>query len=172
MDKIVPDDWYTNTDSTFSLVDGSPFYEHGKLRNGNTGSDDEEIHLSDDEVESQRKPKKVMSVNANVTQLQPANECRQVNRVMVKNYLHNMVESELVPQFHQYVVKGQVYERDIDYRRIYESGREAQEDQQGGTMNRRDGSPPPQRRRSPRNHKPAPAKKNAKRKQPKPTLVP
>ena len=82
-----------------------------------------------------------MSVNANVTQLQPANECRQVNRVMVKSYLHNMVESELVPQFRQYVVKGQVYERDIDYRRIYESGREAPEGQQR-TKTRMNGSPP------------------------------
>ena len=51
---------------------------------------------------------------------------------MVKNYLHNMVESELVPQLRQFMVKGQVYERDIDYRRVYKVARRHQETNKKG----------------------------------------
>ena len=51
LDKIVPDEWYATTESTLSLVDGSPFDEHGKLRNGDTGSNDGEVHPDDDKVE-------------------------------------------------------------------------------------------------------------------------
>ena len=110
LDNIVPDEWYATTSSSMSLIDDSPFNEHGQPHDGDTGSDDGEIHPDYDEVESQRKPTKGVFVEVNLTKTEVVDKSREVNRVMVKNYLHSMVESKLVPQVFQHMVKGQVNE--------------------------------------------------------------
>jgi hypothetical protein len=143
MDHIPPIEWYKNQPQSLTLIEESPFDQHGKCKDSTPLVDEKEDKVLDAETPTD-------DPNYDATKKRPGSPTIKTSKSNMRVYLHNMVQDEIVPEYRIFFAGRQILEVDINHREAHPARRTPKDPSVKARCSPRDHPPPVDRPVKPR----------------------